>query len=57
MIEKLPKDVKLCTLEVVLMPNGEVICLGKSLGWFDKLKDYLTIKIETGRFKVKHGKI
>jgi len=31
-------------LEVVLMPNGEVICLGKTVGWFHDLSRFLTPK-------------
>ncbi len=34
----------ICTLDVLLMPNGEVLCLGKTLGWFDALRKYLSIK-------------
>lgn len=37
-----PKEITICNLEVVVMPNGEVICLGKSLGWFNKLAKYLS---------------
>jgi hypothetical protein len=43
-MEQLPYEITLCTLEVVLMPNGEVICMGKTVGWFDNLKKYLKIK-------------
>jgi hypothetical protein len=39
-----PKEIMLCNLEVVVMPNGEVLCLGKSLGWFSDLKEYLSEK-------------
>lgn len=46
MIKKQPEEITLCTLEVVLMTNGEVICLGKTVGWFKMLKDYLIIKKE-----------
>ena len=49
---KQPDEITLCTLEVVLMPNGEVICLGKTVGWFKQLKDYLQTKggdIKMGR--------
>ena len=44
-MEKQPDTITLCTLECVLMPNGEVIHAGKTIGWFDKLKKYLTEKI------------
>lgn len=41
-MKQLPKEITLCTLQVVVMPNGEVICNGKSVGWFKDLKKYLT---------------
>lgn len=41
-----PDEITLCTLEVVLMPQGEIICLGKTVGWFKDLKQYLEIKKE-----------
>lgn len=40
-MEKQPERITLCTLEVVLMPNGEVICLGNTVGYFKDLKKYL----------------
>ena len=36
-----PEEITLALLEVVIMPNGELIHQGESLGWFDKMKDYL----------------
>jgi len=30
-MENLPEEIILCNLEVVLMPNGEVICCGKTV--------------------------
>lgn len=42
MIEKQPKEITACYLECVLMPNGEIISLGKTVGWFRDYKDYLT---------------
>lgn len=37
-----PKDkISTCLLQVVLMPNGEIICKGKTIGWFDNLKEFL----------------
>ena len=44
MLEKIPDEITLCTLEVVVLPNGEVICLGNTVGWHKNLKEYLTIK-------------
>ena len=43
MIKTQPKEIMVCTLEVLVMPNGEIICLGKTIGWFNTLKKYLTI--------------
>ena len=40
-MEKQPEKITICNLECVLMPNGEVILLGKKIGWFKDLKDYL----------------
>ena len=37
MITKVPAEITVCNLEVVLMPNGEVICNGQSLGWLKTL--------------------
>jgi len=38
-----PKEITVCHLEVIVMPNGEVICAGRSLGWVNTLGKYLTI--------------
>ena len=43
-MEKQPKEITVCNLEVVLMPNGEIISIGKTVGWFRDYKDYLTEK-------------
>ena len=40
-MEKMPEEITACLLEVVLMPNGEILCLGKTVGWFRELKFYL----------------
>ena len=44
MLTKAPEDITLCDLEVVTMPNGEIICNGISLGWIKLLGRYLTPK-------------
>jgi len=31
----------LCNLQCVLMPNGEIICNGKTIGWYEDLMLYL----------------
>ena len=41
MIESQPKKMTVCTLECVLMPQGELITKGKSIGWFKDFKDFL----------------
>ena len=43
-MEENPKEMCLCTLDVVLMPQGELICKGKTVGWFKDLKEYLNKK-------------
>ena len=37
-----PEEITLATLEVVVMPNGEVLCAGKSIGWVKQFGKYLT---------------
>jgi hypothetical protein len=32
-MDRPPKEITVCHLEVVVMPNGEVICSGKTVGW------------------------
>jgi hypothetical protein len=38
-----PTEITLCNLQVIVMPNGEVICLGKRLGWLREFKEVLSI--------------
>lgn len=46
-ITKPPKEITLALLEVVVMPNGEVICLGKTVGWVKTLGKHLhTVQAE-----------
>ena len=44
MMKKPPKAITACLLDVIVMPNGEIICLGKSLGWVKELGQFLTVK-------------
>jgi len=44
MINKQPNEITPCTLDCVLMPNGEIICLGKTVGWFKEFSKYLIVK-------------
>ena len=41
---KIPKAMTICNLEVLVMPNGEVLCSGKTIGWVASLGKYLTPK-------------
>jgi len=41
-MKKQPNQIITCTLNVLLMPNREIISLGRSLGWFKEFKDHLT---------------
>ena len=45
---KQPKEIVCCLLEVIVMPNGEIICLGKTLGSFKDYKEVLTIGTKRG---------
>ena len=42
-MNKQPSEMTVCTLQVLLMPNGELLCLGKTVGWFKEFKEYLEI--------------
>lgn len=43
-MDKQPEEITVCELECVLMPQGEIICSGKTIGWFKEFKKYLTKK-------------
>ena len=43
-MEKQPEEIITVTLNCVLMPNGEIISLGKSIGFFDEFKKELKPK-------------
>ena len=45
-MNKALKEVTLCNLEVVVMPQGEIFCKGKTIGWFREFGEYLTKKTE-----------
>lgn len=44
-MEKAPEEITVCNLEVVAMPNGEVICAGKTVGWVKDIGKYLSKKV------------
>jgi len=41
-MEKNPKKITIMHLEVVVMPNGEIICMGKTVGRVRDLGKYLS---------------
>ena len=43
-MKKVPEGVTLCNLEVILMPQGGIICNGRTVGSFKQFKQYLTKK-------------
>lgn len=43
-MDKQPNDLTICSLEVLVMPNGEILCMGKSIGWFKNFKKHLKLK-------------
>lgn len=45
-MKEIPDEITTCNLECLLMPNGEVISAGKSLGWFKDFSKFLTKKQE-----------
>lgn len=42
-MKKQPDRMELCALEVMLLPNGEIMCLGKTMGQFRDFKDVLKL--------------
>ena len=36
-----PDSITLCYLEVVVMPNGEILCYGRTVGWLDSLGPFI----------------
>jgi hypothetical protein len=44
MMTKTPEEMTVCNLEVLVMPNGEILCNGKTVGYVDKLGKFLTEK-------------
>jgi len=49
-MDKQPEEITVCNLECVLMPQGEIISMGKTIGWFKDYGKYLrvspTLKLE-----------
>ena len=43
-MNKAPETITVAALDVVVMPNGEVICVGRTVGWVKDLGPHLTPK-------------
>jgi hypothetical protein len=43
-MKEVPKEITLCNLEVIVMPNKEILCNGRRVGWFQEFGQYLTKK-------------
>ena len=39
-----PEEITVCSLECLVMPQGEIICMGNTIGWFKDYKKHLTPK-------------
>jgi hypothetical protein len=50
-MKKIPSEITLCNLEVIVMPDGEILCLGKYLGRFGKFKKCLSEKFNKSEIK------
>jgi len=46
-IKKQPGEITPVVVGAVLMPQGEIICMGKTLGWFKDMKDHVYEQPET----------
>ena len=40
-MKTVPEGITTCRLQCILMPQGEIICNGKTIGWFKDMKPYL----------------
>ena len=45
-LKELPEEPIICYLEVVVMPNGDIIHLGKIVGQFHNHKKYVYIAVQ-----------
>ncbi len=43
-MKKPPKEITICNLEVLVMPSGEILCNGETIGWVKDLGKYVTKK-------------
>lgn len=40
-MKKAPEEITIANLEVLVMPNGEVLFEGKRIGWVNKIGKYI----------------
>lgn len=45
-MKKIPEEITVCELTVIVMPQGEILCKGKTIGWFKEFKEFLKITKE-----------
>jgi hypothetical protein len=48
MMKVAPKHITPATLDVVVMPNGEIICYGKTVGWVKELGKFISVAASPG---------
>lgn len=41
-MNKAPEKMTVMHLEVLVMPNGEIICMGDSVGWIERIGKFLS---------------
>ena len=45
-MEKAPEQMTVCKLDVLVMPNGEIICKGRTIGWVKDFGEFLNVEGE-----------
>jgi hypothetical protein len=43
-MEKIPEKITEAKLDCIIMPSGEIICNGFTIGWFSQIGKYLIEK-------------
>ena len=43
-MEKNPEEITVCLLECIAMPNGDIVCAGKTIGRVKDIGKYLIVK-------------
>lgn len=50
-MDKNPEQITPALLDCVVMPNGEIICAGKTIGWVKDIGEFIKVKKE-GRQRI-----